>query len=60
MTYSVIVTQKAKDDLRHYYAVAAKHAPETSPYLLPVSLLPEILRAVAAIGTREEALRSMA
>ena len=30
MTYSVIVTQKAKDDLRHYYAVAAEHAPETA------------------------------
>ena len=30
MTYSVIVTRKAKDDLRHYYAVAAEHAPETA------------------------------
>lgn len=30
MTYSVIVAQKAKDDLRHYYAVAAEHAPETA------------------------------
>ncbi len=30
MTYTVIVTQKAKDDLRHYYTVAAKHAPETA------------------------------
>ncbi|NLS97922.1 MAG: type II toxin-antitoxin system RelE/ParE family toxin [Planctomycetaceae bacterium] len=30
MTYSVVVTQRAKDDLRHYYAVAAKHAPETA------------------------------
>ncbi len=30
MTRSVIVTQKAKDDLRHYYAVAAEHAPETA------------------------------
>ncbi len=27
MKYVVIVTQKAKDDLRHYYAVAAEHAP---------------------------------
>lgn len=27
MTHHVIVTQKAKDDLRHYYAVAAEHAP---------------------------------
>lgn len=24
MTYFVIVTEKAKDDLRHYYAVAAE------------------------------------
>ena len=30
MTYSVIVTRKAKDDLRHYYRVAAAHAPETA------------------------------
>ena len=30
MTHFVIVTQKAKDDLRHYYAVAAEHAPETA------------------------------
>ena len=30
MTYFVIVTQKAKRDLRHYYAVAAEHAPETA------------------------------
>jgi plasmid stabilization system protein ParE len=30
MTYGVVVTQKAKDDLRHYYAVAAEHAPETA------------------------------
>ena len=30
MTYPVVVTQKAKDDLRHYYAIAAKHAPETA------------------------------
>ncbi len=30
MTYPVIVTQKAKDDLRHYYSVAAQHAPETA------------------------------
>ncbi len=30
MTYHVIVTQKAKDDLRHYCAVAAEHAPETA------------------------------
>ena len=29
MTHPVIVTQKAKDDLRHYYAVAAEHALET-------------------------------
>ncbi len=27
---SVIVTQKAKDDLRHYFAVAAEHAPQTA------------------------------
>ena len=30
MTNIVIVTQKAKDDLRHYYTVAAEHAPETA------------------------------
>ena len=30
MTYAVIVTQKAKDDLRHYFAVAAEHAPQTA------------------------------
>ncbi len=30
MTYFVVVTQKAKDDLRHYYSVAAGHAPETA------------------------------
>lgn len=30
MTFSVLVTQRAKDDLRHYYAVAAEHAPETA------------------------------
>jgi plasmid stabilization system protein ParE len=30
MKYAVIVTQKAKDDLRHYYAVAAEHAPQTA------------------------------
>lgn len=30
MTHPVIVTKKAKDDLRHYYAVAAEHAPETT------------------------------
>jgi plasmid stabilization system protein ParE len=30
MTHSVIVTQKAKNDLRHYYSVAAEHAPQTA------------------------------
>ena len=30
MTHSVIVTQKAKDDLRHYFSVAAEHAPQTA------------------------------
>lgn len=30
MTHSVIVTKKAKDDLRHYYCVAAEHAPLTA------------------------------
>ena len=30
MTHRVIITQKAKDDLRHYYSVAAQHAPETA------------------------------
>ncbi len=27
MTHIVVVTQKAKDDLRHYYSVAAEHEP---------------------------------
>ena len=30
MSHFVIVTQKAKDDLRHYYRVAAEHAPDTA------------------------------
>jgi plasmid stabilization system protein ParE len=30
MTHPVIVTQKAKNDLRHYFNVAADHAPETA------------------------------
>ena len=30
MTYLVVVTKRAKDDLRHYYSVAAEHAPETA------------------------------
>ena len=30
MTYHVIVTLRAKVDLRHYYSVAAEHAPETA------------------------------
>jgi plasmid stabilization system protein ParE len=30
MMHRVIITQKAKNDLRHYYAVAAQHAPETA------------------------------
>jgi len=30
MTHPVIITQRAKDDLRRYYAVAAEHAPETA------------------------------
>lgn len=30
MKYPVIITQKAKDDLRHYYAIAAEHAPATA------------------------------
>ena len=30
MTYRVIVTEKAKGDLRHYYSVAAEHAPDTA------------------------------
>jgi plasmid stabilization system protein ParE len=30
MTYQVIVTQRAKDDLRGYYLVAAENAPETA------------------------------
>ena len=28
--YRVVVTQRAKDDLRHYYTVAAEHAPLTA------------------------------
>ena len=34
MTYRVIVTARAKDDLRHNYSLAAQHAPETPPYWL--------------------------
>ncbi len=30
MTYQVVVTQRAKDDLRGYYLVAAEFAPETA------------------------------
>lgn len=30
MIYRVVVTRKAKDDLRHYFTVAAVHAPETA------------------------------
>lgn len=30
MTFRVIVTEKAKGDLRHYFSVAAEHAPETA------------------------------
>ena len=30
MTHFVIVTQKAKDDLRHYYSFAAERAPATA------------------------------
>ena len=30
MKYVVIVTQKAKDDLRHYHAVATEHSPHTA------------------------------
>lgn len=30
MSYGVIVTQKAKSDLRHYYQVATEHAPATA------------------------------
>jgi plasmid stabilization system protein ParE len=30
MTHRVIVTRNAKDDLRHYYQVAAESAPDTA------------------------------
>ena len=30
MTHQVIVTQRAKDDLRRYYLLAAEYAPETA------------------------------
>jgi len=30
MTDQVVVTQRAKDDLRRYYSVAAEYAPETA------------------------------
>lgn len=30
MTHFVIASQNAKDDLRHYYAIAPEHAPETA------------------------------
>ncbi len=50
MTYSVIVTHKAKDDLRHYYAVAAKHAPETAARWL--NRFEEALQTLSAHPTR--------
>ena len=30
MTYRVVITQRAKDDLRSYYALVAEHAPGTA------------------------------
>ena len=30
MTHRVTITQRAKNDLRHYYQVAAEHAPDTA------------------------------
>ncbi len=30
MTFRVVVTQRAKDDLRHYFSLAAEHSPHTA------------------------------
>lgn len=30
MKFQVVVSQKAESDLRHYYSVAAEHAPDTA------------------------------
>lgn len=50
MTFTVIVTQQAKDDLRHYYAVAAKHAPATATRWL--NKFEEALQSLARNPTR--------
>ena len=50
MTHVVIVTQKAKDDLRHYYAVAAEHAPETAAWWL--DRFEEALQTLSSNPTR--------
>jgi plasmid stabilization system protein ParE len=50
MTYFVFVTQKAKDDLRHYYAVVAEHAPETAARWL--NRFEEALQSLSESPTR--------
>jgi len=50
MTHRVIITQKAKDDLRHYCAVAAQHAPETAARWL--NRFEESLRTLSDNPTR--------
>ena len=50
MTHFVAVTQKAKDDLRHYYVVAAEHAPQTAAQWL--NRFEEALQSLAKNPTR--------
>ena len=50
MTYSVVITRKAKDDLRYYYSAAAKHAPETAARWL--TRFEEALQALSTNPTR--------
>ena len=50
MKYSVVVTRKAKDDLRHYYMIAAEHAPETAARWL--QRFEDILQTLSTNPTR--------
>ncbi len=48
MKFQVVVSQKAESDLRHYYSVAAEHAPDTAVRWLN--------RFEAALGTLDSNL----
>ena len=50
MKYTVIITQRAKDDLRHYYSVAAMNTPATAARWL--DKFEESLRSLATNPTR--------